>query len=142
MVISVGVEGKKFSKRRRHDVVILIFWLRALEFKILEFLFFCCLYIFLCNFARFSVHKSLKNLGEINRELFRRIYKLSQNKPNEFSSTFNLADLVPSVHLQFANLLEKQTSKRYILFINPGKCYLPCLKRRNDTTKNVCSTDL
>ena len=62
MVISVGVEGKTFSKRRRHDVVILIFWLRALEFKILEFLFFCCLYIFLCNFARFSVHKSLKIL--------------------------------------------------------------------------------
>ena len=33
---------------------------------------------------------------------------------NEFSSAFNLADLVPWVHLQFANLLEKQTSKKYI----------------------------
>ena len=50
----------------------------------------------------------------MNHELFQRIYKLSQNKPNEFSSAFNLADLVPWVHLQFANLLEKQTSKKYI----------------------------
>ena len=62
-VISVGgVEGKEFSKIRRQDVLILIFWLGALEFKILTFLFFCCLYIFLCTFLLFSVHKSLKIL--------------------------------------------------------------------------------
>ena len=30
-VISVGVEDKKFSKRRRYDVL-LVFWLGALEF--------------------------------------------------------------------------------------------------------------
>ena len=29
-VISVGVEGKKFSKRRQHDAVVLIFWLGSL----------------------------------------------------------------------------------------------------------------
>ena len=63
MVISVGVEGKKFSKRRRHDVLlVLLFWLGALEFKILKFLFFGCLNIFLRNFPRFPVHKSLKIL--------------------------------------------------------------------------------
>ena len=61
-VISVGVESKEFSKRRPHDVQVLIFWLGALEFKILKFLFFLCLYIFLGNFPLFSVHKSLKIL--------------------------------------------------------------------------------
>ena len=35
-VISVGVEGKKFLKRRRHNVLVLIFWLGALKFKILK----------------------------------------------------------------------------------------------------------
>ena len=65
----------------------------------------------------------------MTRELFQRIYKLSQNKPNEFSSAFNLADLVPWVHLQFANLVEKQTSKKYIyFFINPGKYNLSIWK--------------
>ena len=64
----------------------------------------------------------------MNRELFQRIYKSSQNKPNEFSSAFNLADLVPWVHLQFANLLEKQTSKKYIFYINPGKYNLQIWK--------------
>ena len=60
-VTSVGVEGKKFLKRRRHDVLlVLLFWLGALEFKILKSLFFRCLDIFLGNFPRFSVHKSLK----------------------------------------------------------------------------------
>ena len=44
------------------------------------------------------------------------LYKLSQNKPNEFSSAFIVAALVPCVHLQIANLLEKQTSKKYIFF--------------------------
>ena len=68
-------------------------------------------------------------------------YKLSQYKPNEFSSAFNLADLVLWVHLQFVNLLEKQTSKKKYIFINPGK-YCDNLKRRNNTTKNACSTDL
>ena len=57
-VISVSVEGKKCSKRRRHDVLVLIFWLGALEFKILKYLFICCLNIFLGIFSRFSVHKS------------------------------------------------------------------------------------
>ena len=51
-----------FSKRRRHDVLlVLLFWLGALEFKILKFLFFRCLNIFLGNFPRFSVQKSFKN---------------------------------------------------------------------------------
>ena len=34
---------------------------------------------------------------------------------------------LPWVHLQFANLLEKQTSKN-IFFIHPGKYYLPIWK--------------
>ena len=35
-VISVGIEGKKFSKRRQHNVLlVLLFWLVMLEFKIL-----------------------------------------------------------------------------------------------------------
>ena len=51
-----------------------------------------------------------------------------RNKPNEFSSAFNLADLILWVYLQFANLLEKQTSKKIYFFINPGKCYLPIWK--------------
>ena len=59
---SVALEGKKFSKRRRHDVLVLIFWLGALEFKIVKFLFFYCLYIFLGNFPQFSLQKSLKIL--------------------------------------------------------------------------------
>ena len=67
-VISVGIEGKKFSKRRQHDVLlVLLFWLGALEFKILKFLFFRCLNIFLGNFPRFSVHKSLKTKANSQR---------------------------------------------------------------------------
>ena len=38
-VFSVGVEGEKFSKRWRHNVLVLIFWPSALKFKILKFLF-------------------------------------------------------------------------------------------------------
>ena len=38
-VFSVGVEGQKFSKRRRLDVLVLIFWPSTLEFKMLKFLF-------------------------------------------------------------------------------------------------------
>ena len=57
-----------FSKRRRHDVLlVLLFWLGALEFKILKFLFFRCLNIFLGNFPRFSVHKSLKTKANSQR---------------------------------------------------------------------------
>ena len=67
-VISVGVEGKKFSKRRRHDVLlVLLFWLGALELKILKSLFLRCLKIFLGNFPRFSVHKSLKTKANSQR---------------------------------------------------------------------------
>ena len=73
-VISVGVEGKKFSKRRRHDVLVLIFWLGALEFKILKYLFVCCLNIFLDNFPRFSVHKSLKILDKYIANFFNQCY--------------------------------------------------------------------
>ena len=55
MVISVGVEGKKFSKRRRHDVLVLIFWLGGFEFsEIVTYLFVCCLNIFLGNFPDFQ----------------------------------------------------------------------------------------
>ena len=67
-VVSVGVEGKKFSKRRWHEVLlVLLFWLGALEFKILTFLFFRCLNNFLGNFPRFSVHKSLKTKANSQR---------------------------------------------------------------------------
>ena len=62
-VISVGVEGKKFSKRRRHDhdvLLILSFWLGAFEFKILKFLFFCCLNIF--PMVAHNCHCKTKNL--------------------------------------------------------------------------------
>ena len=38
-VFSVGIEGQKFLKRRRHDVLVLIFWPNALKFKILKFPF-------------------------------------------------------------------------------------------------------
>ena len=38
-VFSVGVEGEKFSKRWRHNVLVLIFWPSACKFKILKFLF-------------------------------------------------------------------------------------------------------
>ena len=60
-VISFGVEGKKFSKRWWRDVLLVLFWLGTLEFKILKFLFFCCLNIFLGILPRFLVHKSLRN---------------------------------------------------------------------------------
>ena len=71
-VISVGVEGKKFAKGGRHDVLlVLLFWLGALEFKILKFLFFCCLNIFLGNFPRFSLHKSLKILEKFIVNFFK-----------------------------------------------------------------------
>ena len=43
------------------------FWLGALEFKILKFLFFLCLYIFLGISPRFSVHKSLKTKANSQR---------------------------------------------------------------------------
>ena len=39
-VISIGVEKKKVLKRRRHDVLVLKFWLSALEFEKLKFIFF------------------------------------------------------------------------------------------------------
>ena len=74
-----------------------------------------------CNFPRFSVHKSLKILENYIAHFFKGYI----NKPNEFSSAFNVADLVPCVHLQIANLLEKQTSKNIYTFINPGKYCLP-----------------
>ena len=38
-VFPVGIEGQKFLKRRRHDVLVLIFWPNALKFKILKFPF-------------------------------------------------------------------------------------------------------
>ena len=72
-IISVGVEGTKSSKRRRHGVLlVLLFWLGALEFKILKFLFFCCLYIFLGNFPRFSTSEEQKFL-EQRCDIFRLI---------------------------------------------------------------------
>ena len=58
--ISVGIEGKMFSKRQRHNVLVFIYWLGVLKFKILKYLFVCYLNIFLGNFPWFSVHKSLK----------------------------------------------------------------------------------
>ena len=133
------MEGKKFSKGRGHDVLVLTFWLGALEFKILKYLFVCCLNIFLRYFPRFSVHKSLKILEKYIANVFRG-FLFSQNKPNEFSRA--LTDLVPCVHLQFASLLEKQTSKKIYFFINPGKVLSATLEKRNDTYKHACSTDL
>ena len=127
------MEGKKFSTRLRHDVLVLIFWLGALEFKILKYLFVCCLNILLDNFP---VNNSISIFQYINLEKyianFFKGYILSQNKPNEFSSAC-ITDLVPCLHLQFANLLEKQTSKKIYLFVTPGKYYLP-LWRKNETT--------
>ena len=41
-------------------IITIIIRVFVLEFKMLKFLFFCCLNIFLGNFPRFSVHKSLK----------------------------------------------------------------------------------
>ena len=41
--------------------------LGALKFKILKFLIFCCLNIFLGNLPRFSVHKSLKTKANNQR---------------------------------------------------------------------------
>ena len=70
-VISVGVEGKTFSKRPRHNVLVLIFWLGALELKILKYLFVCCLDIFLDNFPRYTVHKSLKILEKYIANFFK-----------------------------------------------------------------------
>ena len=131
------MEGKKFSKGRGHDVLVLTFWLGALEFKILKYLF---VYLFfLRDFPRFSVHKSLKILEKYIANVFRG-FLFSQNKPNEFSRA--LTDLVPCVHLQFASLLEKQTSKKIYFFINPGKVLSATLEKRNDTYKHACSTDL
>ena len=46
-------------------------WLGALEFKILKYLFSCCLYIFLGNFPRFLVHKSLKLLEKYIANFFK-----------------------------------------------------------------------
>ena len=127
-VISVGVEGKTFSKRRRQDVLVLIFLLGALEFKILKYPFVCCLNISLGNFPRFSVHKSLKILEKFIANLFKGVNYLRTNQTG--SQVHNWFS--PVVHLQFANLLEKQTSKNIYLFINPGKYYLPIWK--NETT--------
>ena len=63
-VFSVGVEGQKFSKRRRHYVLLLIFWPSALVIKIPKVLFSVA-FIFplaeiLPDFQ--YVHKSLKIL--------------------------------------------------------------------------------
>ena len=78
-------------KRRRHDVLlVLLFWLGALEFKILKFLFFCCLNIFLGNFPRFSVHKSLKTKANSKRArtpVFL-VYYLQKAKANNQSVTY------------------------------------------------------
>ena len=90
-VISVDIEGKKFLKRRQNDVLlVLLFWLGPLEFKILKFLFFCCLNIFLGNFPRLSVHKSLKT--KANSQLVRTpvflVYILQKAKANNQSVTY------------------------------------------------------
>ena len=50
--------------------LVLIFWLGTLEFKILKYLFVCYLNIFLDNFPRFSVHKSLKILDKYIANFF------------------------------------------------------------------------
>ena len=100
------------------DVLVLMFWLGGLEFKTLKFLFSCCLYIFLGNFPRFSVHKSLKILEKYIAN-FLKGYVIISEQSSDFSIAFNLADLVPWGHLQFANLLEKQTSKKIYFFTNP-----------------------
>ena len=52
---SLMQEGKRFSKRQRHNVLlVLLFWLDAPEFKILKFLFFYCLNIFMNQKSEFS----------------------------------------------------------------------------------------
>ena len=62
---------KIFEKTTTPGVLVLMFWLDALEFKILKFLFSCCLYIFLGNFPWFSVHKSLKLLEKYIANFFK-----------------------------------------------------------------------
>ena len=54
--------------------LVLIFWLGTLEFKILKYLFVCYLNIFLDNFPRFSVHKSLKILDKYITNFFNQCY--------------------------------------------------------------------
>ena len=54
--------------------LVLIFWLGTLEFKILKYLFVCYLNIFLDNFPRFSVHKSLKILDKYIANFFNQCY--------------------------------------------------------------------
>ena len=89
----------KFSIRENYadsltatpNVLVLIFWLGALEFKILKFLFFCCLNIFLGNFPRFSVHKSLKTKANSQRArtpVFL-VYILQKAKANNQSVTLS-----------------------------------------------------
>ena len=54
--------------------LVLIFWLGTLKFKILKYLFVCYLNIFLDNFPRFSVHKSLKILDKYIANFFNQCY--------------------------------------------------------------------
>ena len=49
-----------------------------------------------------------------------------------FHQSANPPNRITRVHLQLANLLEKQTSHKHIFLINPCKYYLPLWK--NDTT--------
>ena len=135
------------------DVLVLIFWPGALEFKILKFLFSCCLYIFFGNFPRFSVHKSLKILEKYIANFFKGY--MNYLRTNQTSSQVHL---VPCVHLQFTNSLEKQTSKKYIfkqiqvnIICHFGKrtdtskrlnCMLNCFinKTTNNLTNPLCSS--
>ena len=82
-VFSVGIEGQKFLKRWRHDVLVLIFWPNALKFKILKFPFSVAFIIIFLggNFAQFSVHKSLEILKKQIVNFFEGyIYYLSTNQ--------------------------------------------------------------
>ena len=87
-VISVGVEGKTFLKRRQHNVLVLIFWLGAVKLKILKYLFVCCLDIFLDNFPQFSVHKSLKILEKYIANFFKG--RINYLRTNQTSSQVHL----------------------------------------------------
>ena len=72
------------------DVLILMFRLGALEFKILKFLYSCCLYIFLGNFPRFSVHKSLKILEKYIANFLKGYIDYLRTRKHKFENVFEL----------------------------------------------------
>ena len=129
-VFSLGIEGPKFSKRRQHDVLVLIFWSSTLEFKILKFLFsFAFIFPLAEILPDFQyVHKSLKILEKQIANVFRGY--INYLITNQTSSQVHLIQLIQS-HEYTCNLRIYQRNKRLknvCFFINPGKSYVPIWK--------------